>query len=488
LNRLWVRLTLAFAIVVLVAVGVIAWLADLTAGRAFRQYLSYSDIARFDGLTERLIAHYEEYSSWDGVELILRQVRFVSGGVPGPMAGRHPGTVVWRDARLQLILADADDRVVYEGPDGGQGRLLTRDERAAAQDITVDGEVVGRLVIARPFESAILGPLEQAFVRRLRGLLVIGALLAGGLGLLLGLTLSRSLTAPLQRLATAARAVADRDFSRRVEVEGTAEISEVALAFNEMTAALEESERHRQDMVADIAHELRTPLSVLQGNLRAILDDVYPLDRGEVSRLYDETRLLSRLVDDLRELALADAGQLRLNLQPTEAAEVVRATTDSLGLAAEAQGVALVAQVPDGLPSVQADPDRLAQVLRNLLVNALRHTPPGGSVTVTANKVDDALELAVSDTGEGIPAEDLPRLFDRFWRGDPSRTREDDSAWGHTDRWSRGAGLGLSVARSLVEAQGGRIWVESTAGEGSTFRVALPLAAVPNGDELVTLA
>jgi two-component system OmpR family sensor kinase/two-component system sensor histidine kinase BaeS len=346
-------------------------------------------------------------------------------------------------------------------------RFLTRDEEAASVDIEVDGKVVGRLVIAWPMESAILGPLEESFVARLRQMLVIGAALAGGLGLVLGLAVSRSLTAPLRRLAEAARAVAGGDLSQRVQASGSAEVAEVAQAFNEMAEELGEAERLRQNLIADVAHELRTPLSVLQGNLQAILDDVYSLDKAEILRLYDETRLLSRLVDDLRELALADAGQLRLNLLPTAVAQMVRATTESLSAAAEAHRVTLTAEVPDDLPVVQADPDRVAQILHNLLHNALHHTPAGGSITVRATLTESAVEVAVADTGDGIASEDLPHVFDRFWRADPSRVR--------VDSWAGSTGLGLSIAQSLVEAQGGRIWVESEPGQGATFRFTVPL-------------
>jgi two-component system OmpR family sensor kinase len=334
----------------------------------------------------------------------------------------------------------------------------------------------------------VLGPLEEAFVGRLRRGLIVGALLAGGLGLLLVLAVSRSMTAPLQRLADAARAVAGRDFGHRVEVDGSAEMAAVARSFNDMAAALQQSERQRQNMVADLAHELRSPLSVVQGNLRAILDDVYPLDKAEVARLYDETRLLSRLVDDLRDLALADAGQLRLNLGPTDAAQVVGDTVASLAPAAELQAVDLQLDASRELPPVHADADRLAQVLRNLLINALRHTPAGGKVAVSATMVDGRIEFAVSDTGEGIAPQDLPHVFDRFWRADPARSRrlEADGAVPSIEaaaeaasvkgRWSAGSGLGLSIAQSLVEAQGGKIWAESTLGVGSTFRFYLPVA------------
>lgn len=462
MNRLWVRLTLAFALVILVAVGVIALLSGMTAGQEFHRYLTYSGIWPNQALVEYLASFYRLRGDWRGIEAVLDQ----EAHLPNPRVGARWGR--W-SGPLRFVLADADGKVIYDGAEGRPGRPLSAEERAAAQEIEVDGAVVGFLVTLVLDRPPFLGPLEEIFLSRLQWWLALGALLAGLLGLLLGIVLSRSLTAPLRRLAEAAHAVANRDFSRRVKAEGSTELVEVAQAFNQMTAALEEAERQRRNMVADIAHELRTPLSVLQGNLQAILDDVYPLSKEEIARLYDETRLLSRLVDDLRELALADAGQLRLNLQPLEIRPIVQATVDTLALAAEAQGVALSVELPEDLPPVQADPDRLGQVLRNLLVNALQHTPAGGSVIVRATPTSGAVEIAVSDTGEGIAPEDLPHVFERFWRADISRSRD--------KRWSGGTGLGLSVAQSLVEAQGGRIWAESVPGQGSTFRFTLPLAS-----------
>lgn len=466
MNRLWVQLTVAFAVVILVTVGVVGLLAGLSAGQAFRAYVAYSGTLPHQALVERLTEYYQDRGDWAGVGQILDRAAALSGpalGMRRPPPDGGPG-----QAPLQFVLANAGGRVVYDGVQHRPGRRLNREEQAAAQEITVDDEVVGQLVVSLPVRSDILGPLEEIFVARLRRWLVVGGLLAGGLGLLLGLALSRSLTAPLQRMATAARAIAKRDFSRRVEVEGSEELSEVAQAFNEMAVALEASEKQRQNMVADVAHELRSPLTVLQGNLRAILDDVYPLDKAEVSRLYDETRLLSRLVDDLRELALADAGQLGLSLQPVEVAQIARSTADSFAPAAEAQEVELWVEMEDGLPAVQADADRLAQILRNLLINALHHTPAGGLVRIHASRQDGFVEVVVSDTGVGIPPEDQARVFDRFWRADRARTRD--------ERWTRGTGLGLSIAQSLVEAHGGRIWIESELGVGSTLRFTLPVA------------
>jgi len=217
--------------------------------------------------------------------------------------------------------------------------------------------------------------------------------------------------------------------------------------------------------MADVAHELRTPLTVIQGNLRAILDGVYPLEREEIATLYDETRLLQRLVDDLRELALAEAKQLKLNLQPIDLRVLIDATINNFGTAAEAQQIALGANLPAELAPVQADGDRVGQVIRNLVGNALRHTLANGSITIDVTATSDQVRVQVIDTGEGIPPEDLPHVFDRFYRGDRSRARS-----------SGGSGLGLAITKSLVEAMGGSIGVESRSGAGSTFWFTLPLA------------
>lgn len=465
MNRLRAQLILAFTLVVLVAVGVIAVLIIRTTDTEFRQYITLSGMQASGSGMEQLISYFELQDSWEGVEDLLGQGLFISwpGGVSMPAMSRRPGLP---GGRLDVTLADADGRIVYDSTGKAVGKRLKSGAKSQALPITRadNGEVIGYLLLSLPSDLDGLGRLEQQFLNRTRTILIIGAGLAVGLALIMGALLSRSLTAPLQRLATAVRAVAAGDLNQRVQVEGSTEMEEVALAFNEMTAALGASEQHRQNMVADVAHELRTPLSVVQGNLRAILDDVYPLEMAEISRLYDETRLLNRLVDDLRELALADAGQLHLHLRPMDVAQVLQFTVENLSLAAEAQEVTLVTQVSTDLPPVEADPDRVAQVLRNLLVNAVSHTPSGGSVTVSAALAGDLVEITVADTGGGIRGEDLPHVFERFWRADPARAR------------TGGSGLGLSVAQSLVEAQGGRIWAESMPGQGSIFRFTLRTA------------
>jgi len=460
-------------------VGAVAVLIRQTTDIEFRQYITHSG-ARASGTgIEKLAAYYQQEGSWEGVESLLGEGIFVSGPAAMSMPGmeRRPGMPGMIGRRLDLLLADADGKVVFDSAGKATGQKLNFREQSRALPITAlddDNQVIGYLLLALPDRRDGLGSLEQRFLDRLRGVLIAGAAVAVGLGLVASALLSRSLTAPLQRLAEAARAVAGGDLSQQVKVEGGAEVAKVAQAFNEMTSALEEGERLRQNLVADVAHELRTPLSVLQGNLRALLDDVYLLEKAEIARLYDETRLLSRLVDDLRELAQAEAGQLSFNLRPTDVGEVLQSTVANFEPAAEAKAIDLAAKVADRLPLVTADPDRLAQVLRNLLINALRHTPKGGQVTVSAAAVGGAVEIAVADNGEGIAPEDLPHVFDRFYRDDRSRSRAEGSA-GLALR--PGSGLGLAIVRAIVEAHGGQVRAASDGtGQGSTFSFTLPVA------------
>jgi len=449
MNRLWVRLTLAFVAVTLVGVISVAALADVIASQAFRVYVARQDMVVQSGLLDDLAIFYQHQGNWKGVETIM----------PGG-AGRGGR------GRPALLLADSRGQIVYDEHATRIGGTLTADERANALPVVVNGLAVGYLVV-----SANAGgnppPAAQTFLDQLRNTLLIVALAVGGLGILLGIIISRTLAAPLANLARAARAFAARDWNRRVKVGGTKEIAEVGRAFNEMASEIQRTETLRRNLVADIAHELRTPLTVMQGSLQALLDEVYPLERSEIAVLYDEARLLTRLVDDLRELSLAEAGQLPLHIQAVEVATILQATAAQFAIAAEAQSVQLDVSVGDQLPGVRADPDRLAQVIRNLLSNALRHTPGGGRVHLTAAS-NGTLRISVSDTGEGIDAEDIAHVFERFYRADPSRARSQGST-----------GLGLAICKAWVEAMGGAIGVECAVGQGSQFWFTLPLVGEP---------
>ena len=460
MNRLWVRLALAFALVTLVGILTASWLADRQVSTSFGRYLARTQTAD-PALLADLSDFYARTGSWSGVDAVLANVRGPGAGPGpgGPGAGRGMGR-----GGPPLTLADSSGRIVYDRF-GRQGGSLGRDDLADAVPITVQDRTVGYL-LALPGGWVDTNPPAQTFLDQVNRALLQAGLVAGLVGITLGFIIARGLTAPLSRLAKAARRISQGEFGQRVPVEGAAEIAEVAGAFNDMAADLERAERLRRNMVADIAHELRTPLSVIQGNLQAILDDVYPLDKSEIASVYDETLVLNRLVNDLRELAQAEAGQLSLDLQPTDIAPLIEAEAALFTEAAQRQGVHLDVALPPHLPPVLADAHRVRQVIHNLIANALRYTPAGGTITLAAaNTAPEFARVSVRDTGTGVSAEDLPYLFERFWRADRSRARDQG-----------GSGLGLAIARQLVEAQGGQIGVDSEPQQGSLFWFTLPLA------------
>lgn len=284
------------------------------------------------------------------------------------------------------------------------------------------------------------------------------ALLLGLVGLFVVGRALRRLAVPIGDLMEAAGRVADGDYSARVGEHGPREVRALARAFNAMAARLQSNEATRRNLLADVTHELRTPLTVIQGNLEGLLDGVYPRDDAHLAPILDEARVLSRLVDDLRMLALAESGALKLQKEPTDVAVWLSEVAASFRAQADAQNVALSVDVPPDLPLMDLDPERMRQVLSNLIANALRYTPSGGTIRVRAVAEDKSVSVSVSDTGAGIPPEDLPHIFDRFYKsGD-----------------SRGMGLGLAIAKNLVAAHGGEISAQSTPGQGTMIQFTLP--------------
>ena len=305
-------------------------------------------------------------------------------------------------------------------------------------------------------------------------------LLVGGLvGLVAGVLSSRWLTAPLSRLEKAVQAIAQRQLGTRVPEKGSLEVKSLAHSFNQMAAELESAETLRRNLLADVSHELRHPAHLLQGNLQAIQDGVYPLDMQEIERLSAQAHHLTDLINDLYLLAQAEAQQLPLNRQPADLGALLASTLEAYQTSALARQVRLAFDPPPQPVQAEVDVMRLRQVIHNLLDNALRHTPAGGEVRMAlqaslqqagaapqAGAASQAT-ITVSDTGEGIPPDQLAHVFDRFYRGDGSRSRLDTEA--------NGAGLGLAIAQAFVKAHGGKVTVESKEGEGAKFAVTLPL-------------
>ena len=305
---------------------------------------------------------------------------------------------------------------------------------------------------------------QQAMLERINQAILAGGAAALSAALAVGFLIFRSVTRPVDQLRLAAQAVSSGDLSARVTIHTGDELAKLGVAFNAMADSLQRGERLRRDLTADVAHELRTPLAVVQSNLEAMLDGVYPLDAEHLANVMEQTQVLARLVNDLRTLALAESGQMPLHRQPVDPGGLAAMVASAFRTRAAEKGVSIETDIDSGLPPTSIDSQRMYQVLSNLIDNSIRHTPSGGRITVGAKDGDRRIVLSVSDTGSGVSPEDMPFIFERFYRADKSRSRAEG-----------GTGLGLAIAKTLVQAHGGTIAARSQAGRGTTIEISLPI-------------
>ncbi|MFC1864633.1 ATP-binding protein [Chloroflexota bacterium] len=437
------RLLFAFTTVILIAIGTVFFFTSQTTGGEIRRYGERSEQARLIRVVSELHHYYREQRNWEGIQPYVEQW----------------GSLYER----RIMLTDSSGMVVADS----QGKLLGEQYQSKTPGMRLsppwEESNLGTLYIS-PIPSAHF-PSPLSLSRAISRFLLWGALLAIAIALLFTFFLSRRISAPVRALSLATKRLGQGDFSQRVQFHGKDELGELAQTFNSMATDLERTEELRQNMVADAAHELRTPLSNIRGYLEAIRDGVVTPDKATIHSLHEEVVLLSRLVDDLQELALADAGELKMVIQTEDISDLVHQAVSGMRAQAAVKGLSVSIDLPNKLPSVNIDSYRISQVLRNLLENAVAHTTKGDSITVAARQQDGWVEVNVVDTGEGIPDEDLPNIFERFYRVDKSRTRATGSS-----------GLGLTIAKRLVETHGGKIEVQSELGKGSRFSFTVPIS------------
>jgi len=433
----------AFTLAIIIAIGVTSFFVGINTRGEIRQFQDYTRRIMGGRVEHMLCRHYYQHGGWAGIQPFVEQMEALRG--------------------QRIVVTDPDGVVVADSRGELLGKLYHTDSPGKILLSPRAKEALGTVYIS-PMSSADF-PSPQRLFEPISRFLLWGSLVAVAIALLITFFLSRRILAPIKTLTFAARRLGDGDFSQRVKFKDKGEVGELAQAFNSMAGDLERAEQLRRNMIADVAHELRTPLSNLKGYLEAVRDGVIKPDADAIRSLDEEAILLSRLVDDLQELSLAEAGELKLDCQTEDISRLINQTVAVVSAPAAAKGVSVSTDLPDTLPSVNIDSHLISQVLRNLLENALAHTARGDAITVTARQQDNWLKVTVADTGEGIPDEDLPNIFERFYRVDKSRSRA-----------TGGSGLGLTIAKRLVEAHGGRIEVQSELGKGSRFTFALPVS------------
>jgi two-component system, OmpR family, sensor histidine kinase BaeS len=447
MRSLTLKLTLAFLIVGLSGAALVALFSVSNTSNAFDRFRSSQSLSNF---ADDMQNYYQRTGSWNGVENWSQRPPLGNGGPLGnngpPLPNLPPH-----------VLADEKGQVLIAFPPYRPGQNLTRNVLAQGVAVEVDGKRVGTVLnVGRSTRTL----QESLFLRQLAQSLIWAALGATLFALLLGLGLARTLTHPLVALTQAVRRIAGGDFGQTVDVKSQDEIGQLAGAFNQMSSELARAAHLRRQMTADIAHELRSPLSVLMGYTESLSDGVLHPTPAILRAMHEESRLLSHLVDDLRTLSLADAGELTLNRQLIAPAELLERVAVSFASRAAAKGVDLRLEIGPVLPPVSLDPERILQVLGNLVGNAIRYTPAGGVVTLRGLAAQGGVLLQVADTGTGIGPEQLPHIFERFYKADAARTVDEAES-----------GLGLSIAKSLVELHGGTLTAESLVGRGTVMSV-----------------
>ena len=449
-RSLRVRLLLTMIGVATVAVGTIAFFASQATSKEFRRsvqgilnYPTFSIEAKINSINKALANEAGDRSIWEDLQSLM-----VGMG---------------RTSKARFVMADLDGNVLADSTGASIGQQINADQSKPFAAFLIEGKPV--LVYMVPLEEFGLEAIQTSFTNSVNRSLLIAIVTSGLVVLGLTLLLSRSILQPINALIVAARAMEKGDLSQRVAVNARDEIGELATAFNAMADGLERLEQLRRNLVTDVAHELRTPLANIRGYLEAVQDNVVEPTPQMIASLHEEAMLLNRLVDDLQDLALVEAGKLTLARQPIHIQDVVHKAVNLVANQATTKGLAIEVCLPADLPMVDADAERMSQVVRNLLNNAVTNTPSGGKIQVTGRQVNSHVEISVQDTGIGIEAEHLPFVFDRFYRADQSRARR-----------TGGAGLGLAIVKQLVEAQGGQVGITSQPGVGTTVTFTSPIA------------
>ena len=447
------RLLGSFGLIILIALGTVAVVTRYTAQQEVREFLGHGGQAGLENLANSLESYYAVNDSWERVDAAFR-------AGPGRGQGQRAGANAFGG---DYVLADTSGEIILSPVSTEIGTQLSDDDLAQSIPLEVSGNLVGYLLP----ESGLLNlpeNFETLLIERVNRATLLSALISGGLAIILALVLAALMLKPVRNLTKAAENMSGGDLSQRVEVHGKGELSTLGETFNQMAESLQQAEDQRMMLTADIAHELRNPLAIQRARLEALMDGVYPLNQDNLAQIAEQNKQLTRLVEDLRTLALADTGELTLNKRPINLADMCRETITRFEPQAKMKQIQLSADCGTQPLSADADKERLQQIHDNLMQNALRYTPENGRIKLSMYPQGHFAVMAIHNNGPQLSEEAQRHLFERFYRGDKGR-----------DRASGGTGLGLAIARKLAEAHGGSLTGENDPAGGVVFKLTLPI-------------
>ncbi|MFW6071326.1 MAG: sensor histidine kinase [Candidatus Bipolaricaulota bacterium] len=440
-NSLRIKLLASFFLVIAIAVGTISYIASNSAINQFDRYVSSDQAERYQRLALTFSNYYRYHGDWDNVTSLTENVAEVYSE--------------------RILLTDPEGEVISDTK--GELTGTTVDENWARRTVTISlGDIeVGKVFI----KSRERSPLQETFINSVNRSVVTGGLIAGLTGIVLAILFSRNILKPIRELTRATKRMKGGDLDQRVDTSSGGEIGKLGEAFNSLAKRLKEQKTLREEMVSDVAHELRNPLSNIQGYLEGLKEGMVEPTEDVFDSLHQQSLVLKRLVDDLRDVNSARAGQLELDREPVVLEDIIEREVRATKNTADRAGVTVQENFEEST-LLEADPERISQVVRNLLDNALTHTPSGGRIQVEVfpGPTSNSVTVRVADEGSGIPEDELPHVFDRFYRVDKSRSRG-----------TGGTGLGLTISKEIVESHGGEISVESEEGEGTVFEFTLPV-------------
>jgi len=458
------RLFIVFLLIIFVTLATLSVFIRQNTQREIRNYVFRGGLIGAEDLVNSLEQYFLETGSWNNVQSVVIASGMGQGG-KGRQGGPAQGNSPVASGMMHFRLVDTSGQVVYDSQATDlDNQTIRRSEYEQGFPLENNNEIIGYLL---PGNGASFSStnFESELVTRLNRAALNAALISGGVAILLAVVLGYTFLKPIQELTNAANKLGTGDLSQRVPMHGMDELALLAKSFNQMASMLENSETARREMTADIAHELRTPLAVQRANLEAIQDGVYPLEIETLSPIIEQNHHLTRLVDDLRTLALADSGELEMHFRRTDVVALIQSAIRRFEPQAASKNIQLLFKSEVDTFYLRLDPDRIVQIFNNLLQNALRHTPPEGQIFVFLKQINQQLAISVRDTGSGIPQESLLYIFKRFYRVGKSRSRTEG-----------GTGLGLAIAAKIAESHQGVLTGENHPEGGAVFTLLLPLS------------